>query len=250
MNAFVQFTDPAGGDDDAVGGYTDSDGRFGIGGIPAGERAVTVQAEGFLASPTIVVGITADADGDNEDMQFELVAGDTQVDVSGIVVDVLTRLPIEGAEVTVGDVGPVQTDQDGRFTAPDVPVGDQTVVVNAAGFEELTTDIRVLPGLDEITLELLVAATDPPGQPFTITGTVTLNGPPDNSGARVVAVSLDSGAEVDEDETPASGRYELFVPPGRYELTVSVGERTISREVTVPPGGVIVDGVDFVLTVQ
>ncbi|MFW5867692.1 MAG: carboxypeptidase-like regulatory domain-containing protein [Armatimonadota bacterium] len=249
VNAFVRFTPPDDGEESAVGGYTDSDGRFVVGGIPAGERAVTVQAEGYLPFNT-TTEIVADADGDNEDLQFELIAGDTTADVAGVVVDVLTRKPIEGAEVTVADAGPVQTGPEGRFVAADVLVGDQTVKVSAEGFEELTTDIRVLPGLDEITLELFVAATDPPGRPFTLTGTVTLDGPPDNSGAIVTARSLDTGSVIDEDETPASGRYELFMPPGRYELTVTVGEKSISREVTVPEGGVAVDGVDFVLTVQ
>ncbi len=249
VNAFVQFTAPDDGEETAVGGYTDSDGRFLIGGIPAGERAVTVQAEGYLQRNE-TAEIVADADGDNEDLQYELIAGDTTVDVTGVVVNVLTRRPLEGAEVTVGDAGPVTTDADGRFTAADVLVGDQTVTVSADGFEDLSTQIRVLPGLDEITLELLEAATDPPGRPFTITGSVTLNGPPDNSGATVTARLLDTGTVLDEDETPASGRYELFVPPGRYKLTVTYGEREIGREVTVPDGGVIVDGVNFVLTVQ
>lgn len=249
VNAFVRFT-PPGEDEDGVGGYTDVEGRFLIGGIPAGRRDVIVQAEGYLARAATSIVIIADAEGENPDLGFELVAGSTTVTVTGVVVDVLTRRPIEGAQVTIGDADPAQTGADGRFRATNVLVGDRTVTVSAAGYDDLTTVVRVLPGMGDITLELLTAATDPPGGPFTLAGKVTLNGAPDNAGAAVTAVSLDSGQVADQDETDASGRYELFVPPGRYEVRVTFGERQISREVTVPQGGVIVDGINFVVTVQ
>jgi len=249
VNAFVRFAAPGGDDDAMVGGYTANDGTFRIGGIPKGERAVTVQAEGYLGLSSTTT-IVADDAGQNADLAFELVGGDTAVDVTGAVVDVLTRLPIAGAQVTVGAVGPVQTDAAGRFAAPDVSVGDQTATAAAAGYEDLTTVLRILPGMGDVTLELFESASDPPAGPFTISGTVTLNGAPDNSGATVTAVSLTTGSVLDEDETSASGEYRLFVPPGRYELTVVFGTRSISREVTVPPGGVIVSGINFVLTVQ
>lgn len=248
-NAFVQFN-PPGEEDGGVGGYTDAEGQFLIGGIPAGDRDVTVQAEGFLPGATQTVRIVAYVDGDNSNLQFELVAGDTTVPVTGTVVDVFTRLPIEGATVTVGDADPVRSDADGRFRATGVLVGDRTVTASAPGFEDLTTVVRVLPGMGDITVELFEAAADPPTGPFTIAGTITLNGAPDNAGATVGAISLDSGNVVGEDETDAAGRYELFVPPGRYELRVTFGERQIARELTLPEGGVILDGVNFVLTVQ
>jgi hypothetical protein len=104
--------------------------------------------------------------------------------------------------------------------------------------------------MSDVTLELFEAAGDPPAGPFTITGSVTLTGAPDNSGAIVRALSLDTGSVVDEDETDASGEFGLFVPPGRYDVQVLFGERQISREVTVPGGGVVVDGVNFLLAVQ
>ncbi|MFW5868379.1 MAG: carboxypeptidase-like regulatory domain-containing protein [Armatimonadota bacterium] len=249
-NAFVEFTEPGNDDASGIGGYTDTEGRFIVGGIPAGARRVTVEAEGFLPRAATTIDIVADADGDNEDLQFELVAGDTSVPVSGVVVEVLTRRPVEGATVTVGDADPVQTDADGRFRATDVLVGERTITVSAEGFEDLTTVTRVLPGMRDVTLELFEAGGDPPVVPSTISGTVTLSGAPDNSGATVTAVSLDTGSTVDADETDASGQFGLFVPPGSYDLRVSFGEREISREVTVPRGGVIVDGINFVLSVQ
>ncbi|MFW6437615.1 MAG: carboxypeptidase regulatory-like domain-containing protein [Armatimonadota bacterium] len=249
VNAFIRFSAPGTDDDSGVGGYTDSEGRFVIGGIPEGERRVIVEAEDFLPRTPTTVDIVADADGENEDLQFELVAGDTNVSVRGTVVEVLTRLPVEGATVTFGEGAPLETDADGRFRATDVPVGDQTVTVTAEGYDDLTTVIRVLPGMSDVTFEIFEAAGDPPVGPSTIIGTVTLSGAPDNAGATVTAVSLDTESAVAEDETDAAGQFGLFVPPGRYDIRVSFEGRQISREVTVPEGGVIVDGINFVLSV-
>ncbi len=247
-NAFVQFTPPAAAQP-LVAGYTDAEGAFVIGGIPEGPRDLTVQASGYLALQDSVT-VTSDADGANPPLELTLVPGDTTVRVTGTVVNVLTREPIAGAEVTIGDRPTQLTGADGRFEFTDVSVGEQEVEVTAAGFEPLTTTITIIPGMGDITLELFEEAHEPPGRPYTLAGTITLNGPPDNSGATVTAFDLDAAIAVDQVVTGPSGRYELFVPPGRYEVRVAVGDRELSREVTVPPGGVVVDGIDFVITVQ
>lgn len=246
-NAFAQFT-PPGEDEPMVAGYTDADGEFVVGGIPSGRRRLTVQASGYLAHERPVT-ITADDAGENDPLQVELIGGDTTVDLRGTAVDVLTRDPIAGAEVTLGERDPVTTDADGAFTVPEVSVGEQPVVVVADGYERLERTISVLPGMDAVVLEMFEQAVDPPGGPFTLAGNVTLSGRPDSAGAEVTAVDLDSSEEPDSAVTDESGRYELFVPPGRYEVRVTFGERSLSRQVTVPEGGVVVDGVDFVLTV-
>ncbi len=66
----------------------------------------------------------------------------------------------------------------------------------------------------------------------------------------MTATALATGQVLDTAVTSASGRYTLFVPPGRYRVTVRYQGREISREVEVPPGGQIVDDVDFILTIQ
>lgn len=253
-NAFLSFAHPdavQNDDDDAtdtVGGYTDSDGRFIIGGIPVGERRLTVQARGYLPF-TDRVTIRADANDGNEPLHIELIGGDTTVDLRGVVVDVLTRLPLQGAVVTVAERPPVETGPNGRFTVAEVPVGEQTVTVAADGYEDFTSTITILPGMDRITIQMFERADDPPPGPYTIGGTVTLSGAPDNSGATVTAVLLPTGETMASDTTGPSGRYRLFVPPGRYDLTVRFGERSLSRDIIVPSGGVVIDDVDFVLTV-
>ncbi len=247
VNAFAQFT-PPGEAEPRVGGYTDNAGEFVVGGIPAGQRDLAVQAEGFLPHSESVT-VAADDDGQNAPVAITLVAGDATIAVTGVVVDVLTRQPIEGAEVTVGDAAPVTTGADGRFEVADVLVGDQQVQVTAAGFDDVNATVTVLPGMGDLTIEMFERAGEPPGGPYTLAGSVTLSGAADNSGATVTAVDLAGGAAVAEQVTGPSGRYTLFVPPGRYEVVVTFGERRLAREVTVPRGGVVVDGIDFVLTV-
>lgn len=255
-NAFLRFTrlDAAQNDldddaEDAVGGYTDSDGRFVIGGIPAGRRLLSATASGFLPFED-VVNIIADADGENPELDIQLVSGDTTVNVNGIVVEVLTRLPIENVSVSIAELAPVVTGANGRFTLEEVPVGEQTLVATAAGYDDFTRTIEILPGMDRVTIEMFERADEPPAGPFTIGGTVTLGGAPDNAGATVSAMPVGTEEVLASVTTGPSGEYGLFVPPGRYQVTVRFEDRSLSREVTVPDGGVIVEGVDFVLAVR
>ncbi len=247
-SAFVQFT-PPGQSEPAVAGYTDNAGGFVVGGIPAGARDVSVQAAGYLPYEGNIT-VRADDAGDNPELHVTLIGGDTALRVTGVVVDVLTREPIAGAQVTVDDHAPVTTDADGRFEVPDVLVGERRIVVTAAGYDDYDRLTTVRPGMGDVIVEMFERAQEPPSGPSTIAGTVTLSGPPDNSGATVSAIDLTTAEVVDEQVTGASGRYGLFVPPGRYEVRVVFGARRLSREITVPPGGVTIDGIDFMLTVQ
>ncbi|MCD6361218.1 MAG: hypothetical protein J7M38_10170, partial [Armatimonadetes bacterium] len=106
----------------------------------------------------------------------------------------------------------------------------------------------VMPGTADLLIELFERAARPPTGPCTITGTVTITGATDNSGATVTATLVGQTVPLDTDVTDDRGFYGLFVPPGRYQVTVTYGDRQISRQVTVPPGGVIVTGVNFAIS--
>jgi hypothetical protein len=255
-NAFLRFSrlDAAqdeldDGADDTVGGYTDSEGRFVIGGIPKGQRLLAATAAGFLPFEDLIT-IIADADGENAELDIQLISGDTTVNVSGIAVEVLTRLPIENVSVSIAELAPVVTGANGRFTIEEVPVGEQTLVATAEGFDDFSRTIEILPGMDRVTIEMFERADEPPAGPYTIGGSVTLGGAPDNAGATVSAVLIGTDEVLASTTTGPSGDYGLFLPPGRYQVTVRFEDRSLSREVTVPGGGVIVEDVDFVLAVR
>ena len=249
VNAYVAFRRVGEEEADPVAGYTDIEGNFVIGGIPAGDNALSAQASGYLEL-TRYVTIIADDDGANPDLDLKLVGGDTTVNVSGRVVNAQTQEPVAGATVTVDDVEPVVTATDGGFTVPDVPVGDQDLEVTCVRYETYTGTVNVMPGLSDLLIELFREAEEPPLGPYTLAGTVTLVGPPDSSGATVTATRTDTGEVLGAAITLVSGRYSMFLPPGRYRVQVSYQGRSISTEVEIPPGGQIVEDVDFVLTIE
>ena len=114
---------------------------------------------------------------------------------------------------------------------------------------ETESRFNVLPGLAFIEVFMSRSSADPPTVPYTIAGTVTLLGKADNAGAPVTAFRLDRGADLATYTTEADGRYYLFVPSGRYRITVEYGGKSISREIDYPGEGRSIDGVDFTLTV-
>jgi len=79
---------------------------------------------------------------------------------------------------------------------------------------------------------------------------VTLVGLSSNAGATVTATFIQTGQVRDTATTSVSGRYFMFIPPGRYRITVTYQGHQISTQVEIPPGGQIVEDVDFVLTIE
>ncbi|MCD6359452.1 MAG: carboxypeptidase regulatory-like domain-containing protein, partial [Armatimonadetes bacterium] len=157
VNAFVQFFLEGSPEADPVAGFTDNEGRFVIGGIPMGANTLSVQASGFLEHTERVV-IIADADGNTPDTEIRLISGDTRIEVRGQVLDVLTRLPVEGASVTIGDQDPVLTDADGRFAVPDVLVGDHDMEVTHPDYDPYRVTLTVMPGTVDLLIELFERA--------------------------------------------------------------------------------------------
>lgn len=251
-SALVTFQYEQIGVDDPVlvSAYTDRGGYYIIGGVPIGRVDVTAAAAGYLGSTTVFNVAQAAGSTTAQTLDLALVPGETRVPVSGRVVDVTTQAPIAGAQITIGEQEPVLSAANGAFSVANVLVGEESLVVKADGYDDYRETITVLPGMTPLLVQMNTAAPDPPPPPYTITGTVTLVGAEDNSGAQVEAFDVYNAVVAARTTTNAGGQYWLFVPASRYTITVSYGSRQISRTIDLPGGGQKLDGIDFTLTVE
>ena len=249
VSALVSFLEPGADEAEAVTGFTDANGWYTIGGVPATDVEALCQATGYLEE-TATVTIIADADGDNPFLDFQLLSGSTTITVSGVILNLRTETAIADALVEIDSQPPVVTDSDGFFTVPQVTVGQRDIVITADGYDPYQSTVMVTPGMADLRVLLSRESPQPPPGPYTITGQVTLIGAPDNSGAVVTAFERDRAEELGRTTTDADGYYYLFVPPGRYRIEVTYGSKSIGRDVELLGGGRVLTGIDFTLTVQ
>jgi len=239
-----------GGEPIIVNGYTDSDGYYIVGGIPIGRVQVTASATDYLTTSVVTNVVQAVGNEEPQQLDFQLIAGATRITVSGRVLDVFTQQPVAGAEVTIADLPPVQTDTNGSFSVPDVFVGERALLVKATGYDDYRENIEVMPGMSPLLVQMNESAAGPPTEPYTIRGVVTLVGAPDNAGAEVEVFDVINGHVAAETTTDAEGNYSVFVLPGTYQITVRYQGRSISRAVILPGGGQKLSGIDFTLTIS
>ncbi len=248
VNALISFLEVGADESEAIEGFTDADGLYVMGGIPATDIQATCQAAGYLESIRTLT-ITAGTDDSNSPLDFQLISGSTAITVNGEVLDLRTQTPVPGASVQIGSQPAVTADADGIFSVPDVTVGQRDIMVTAGGYDQYQDTVMVTPGMADLRILLSRESPEPPPVPYTISGQVTLLGPPDNSGATVTAFERDRAEELGRVTTNAAGYYYLFVPPGRYRIEVTYGGRSIGRDVELLGGGRVLTGIDFTLTV-
>lgn len=241
---------PIGAEAVVVKGYTDSDGYYIIGGIPIGRVEATAAVSGYLTDSVVTNVSQAAAADQPQRLDFDLVSGETRIPVSGRVVNVATQQPIAGAEVTLSDLAAVQTDANGNFTVAQVFVGQQDLLVKAAGFDDYRQKIEVSPGMGPLLIQMNEAGDQPPPSPYTIRGKVTLLGAPDDARAEVEVFDTINGLVAAETLTDAEGNYSVFVPPSTYQITVRYGGQSISRTVTLAGGGQKLSDINFTLAVS
>ena len=245
-NVRLEFKPDISGTPEGIKAATDNSGEYTVRGVPTGATLAQATAQGFLPETKQIV--VAQGDGSNPALDFELVPTTSKANVSGRVIDLITRDPIKDAGVTIGGVGPETTDQDGRFSLLEVPVGDQVIEVTATDYDPFSDTMTITPGMPDLQIQLAPSEAKPPPGPATISGTVTIRNNPDSSGATVKAIDDPSGQVIDTAVTNTDGEYGLFVPPGRYRIEVSFKGVTISKAVVLGGAGRVLTGVDFEIT--
>lgn len=251
VSALISFEyEQLGEDPVIVNGYTDNTGYYLIGGVPIGRVTVTATATNYISESVIANIAQADGAAGPQLLDLSLLAGETKVTLQGRVEDVLTQAPIAGATIKLDGVVRGSSDENGQFSIADVFVGERALIVVAEGYDVYRENIEVLPGMQQVVVQMNEAASEPPSKPYTICGTVTLIGAADNSGATVEAFDTVNAFVAATATTDATGNYSLFVPAGTYQITVQYGGKQISRTVVLPGGGQKLSGINFTLTVS
>jgi hypothetical protein len=158
----------------------------------------------------------------------------------------LTAAGMLPADATVvlerpGDNRTFADDGEGQFTLSDVAPGPGTVVVRAAGHEDSRTPVQLRSG-EPAAVEVALIRKLPSGQ---IRGTVrSFQG---RSVAATVQVTADGGqGEPVPELRSEGGRFQLDVPPGRYQVLIEApGHAPQTRSVVVEKNGVTVLNVDL-----
>jgi hypothetical protein len=224
-------------------GRTDKDGQFQISGVTPGPQSLRAEASGFTRT---VISVSALAGEIVELPPIDLFKSGDLIPVSGKVLDDVSQEGIVGATVRIGNKG-TTTGAGGAFNLG-APAGTQPVVVNATGYESIALNVEIIGGLPPFTFFLAASTVEPPSTPFNVRGKVTdQNGNP-LSGARVTALEQPNNVARDIFITRNDGKYRLFIAPAFYHIVVEKsGFQTAQRDLTIAPGGQIVDNFNFTL---
>jgi len=137
-----------------VSGITDTEGRLSFPTIPPGIRSITVSASGYHSSAvqfTVTSGETTiieDSFGSGSvGVNLTKIGDATTGNISGMVRDSVTGLPIDGAFVLVRNTGQIDvTDGTGLFRIDEILPGAKQVDISANGYMGTTRTIIVEAG--------------------------------------------------------------------------------------------------------
>lgn len=157
---------------------------------------------------------------------------------TGKVVSAETGQPVQDAKVTIGAFTTL-TNASGSFVFERLVAGIDRGTVEAAGFEKklFAIDPPLAVGdndLGEIRIAPPVPA-EPPGGPYNLRGTVTVQAPDTPVGVSVQLLNPNTREPVDSMViTQSSGEFRFWVPLGTYVLRVThAGYTPFEQEVTI-----------------
>lgn len=209
-------------------GQVGNEGFYSISGIPEGFYTVTAINVNYQVGLTTIQLL---ADTNNVDLEL----GDNPVNLSGVVFDGLTSIPLVGAVVEIYDsntsllVRRTLSTVNGQYLAEGLAPGNYRIITTYPNYE-LGLDQLVLPALQPSTLNIPLNS-----NPGSVSGVVS--GP--QMGSSVTVVIVNTNLEIVTTLTDNAGNY--FIPgltAGDYNLVVSSpGFVTESIPFTITPGG-------------
>lgn len=229
-----------------VAGFSDtvltgSDGRFVLGGIPAGTAQAEVSLSGFL---TTAYAISAPSGGSVDLGTVRLYAspqGSTGV-VQGTVVDALSNEPLRN--VIVGLSGSANastvTDLNGQFVLNGIAPGDISLSASLDGYQTATASGSVVSG-STLSFAVRLVKAENPGQ-VTVTGNVIDSDTRLPLTGATVVVSVNGLAH--SSGVSSDGSFSMGgLPAGPITAVVShTGYSSVAYSVSVPYGGLVALG--------
>ncbi len=214
---------------------TDSAGRYFIGELPAGILSLVASAPGF-ASESLAVQLQPGQELAGIDFALSPNPGG----ISGLVTDLATDLPINGAEVNIRfseasglSVAAVTTSQFGEFLVTDLAPSSYALTVFAPGYQ--TGFIGAIVESDQITNASVMLA----AQPGTIRGQVlTVDDAELTSNNTYIKLFTSSGTLIQTLFADSSGRFVIEnLAPDIYSLSATAEDHaTDSQTVLLGPG--------------
>jgi hypothetical protein len=134
-----------------------------------------------------------------------------------------------------------ETDAEGRYTFADLPVGEVELAAEHEGHEAITWSATVSEGAGALPDQVLPRVAS--GQLRGLA--LSFRGQPVAAQIRVSPLARPEGVPI-EVTAGANGRFQIDVPPGRYEVRVSArGYESQTREVEVANDGVVILNLDL-----
>jgi hypothetical protein len=213
-----------------AGGSTTSaaNGTYTLANVMPGEVLVTVSKAGYAT----ISRTQAVAGGATVTLDVALAPPGT---ISGKVISSVDNAGIAGAIVTYSG-GTITTNASGDFTIANLPAGNQTLVAAADGYNSSPEQVINVPANGTATANIALTP-----KPTYLAGEVR-----DRVTTETIAgVTISAGGV--STTTDAFGRYQLFVPPGTYNVSASKAGYTTAVNV----GAIITFGtytaIDFTL---
>lgn len=186
-------------------------GTFSMSNVPNGSSTAIITPPG--GSPQTVAFEPSVAAGENPELELYINIGQ----VRGRIL-LPNNQPATSAFVTVAATGETRAvNANGTFLISLVPIGEtQVFAVQATASASRTVSVNA--GLNEVNDIVLVddPNPNPPGLPFTVSGTVTVTGVGTPGGTQMILFR--NGVQVESTLTDPSGFYGFYVPPGRYTV--------------------------------